>query len=223
MLAGLHLLKYEYTASLCYHGPAFRTSSWLRRIAAQFERETKCRTSPKRVVIYSSHAIGPGSMRVHGAPVWRARASEHRSEGRRGEEETGSRSLPHRVSTECLPLHVANEQSSHSHVCQLTRCTPGFHLCKGFTSPTAGCAFFSGKPPLPPPPLSSPGGRCRGVVCVFTRYPRWRAGTAPGAGGWQELSRVLKTRSGRVVRTPSSGADGLAFRAGDVTRRLHAL
>ena len=91
----------------------------------------------------------------------------HRLEGDRGrgarERERASETerLPHRVSTECLSPRVANEQSSHSYVCQLTPWTrrDGLPPLHGFRSPIAGLRVFSGKPfssssPSPPPLIS---------------------------------------------------------------------
>ena len=94
----------------------------------------------------------------------RERERERGRQRERVRERERERAVPHRESAECLPLHAADEQSSHSYVCQLTHSTRRTRLppLRGFRSPTAGLRVFSGEPPpAPPPPPPPPSASLR--------------------------------------------------------------
>lgn len=104
--------------------------------------------SPKRVVIYSSHAIGHRSMRALDAPGWRARDSEHRLEKRRWETETESCTTPsvRRMSASsrcqwiplaflCLPVDILKAKDKASIPARIQESYSGLRV-------------FSGKRPL---------------------------------------------------------------------------
>lgn len=121
--------------------------------------------SPKWVGIYSSHAIGHGSMRVHGAPRRRTRAPEHRLEKRRGEIDPDSWTTPslRRMSASsrcqwtilaflCLPVDTPNVKDHASTSARIQESYSGLRV-------------FSGEPPLSSPPVTD-----LAVLSVFSVY-----------------------------------------------------
>lgn len=117
--------------------------------------------SPKRVVIYSSHATGHRSMRALDAPGWRTRDSEHRLEKRRWETETESCTTPsvRRMSASsrcqwiplaflCLPVDILKAKDKASIPARIQESYSGLRV-------------FSGKRP-PSPPVTD--------VAVFSVY-----------------------------------------------------
>lgn len=122
---------------------------------AQFER---------RAAIYSSHAIGHGSMRVHGAAKRRARASEHRlgEEERDGDRELCRTKCPPNVCLLALPMNNPRIPMSASWK-RRTRLPP----LQGSRSPTAGCAFFF---QVSPPPRRLLFLRWPMSLCVYALF-----------------------------------------------------